>query len=380
MGQPVRTPSAKLFKPRKTPSRVLWIDLQIPMPDRDSGSVRAIHLLRVLKDLGCQVSFAALSTKPQPEYAKALQQMGVEVLEAARSHFVQDWLQRHGDRLDHVILSRLPVAEALFDRVRAMAPSARIIFDTVDLHWLREERQARLSGDPEALEQALLMKGREISVTNSADETWVVSPAESGILRNNGCIAPVKVISNIVDICPPQRGFDERSGFLFIGSFRHRPNVDAVEYFMTEIYPLLPADLHRVPFYIIGENPPESIARFASEQVMVTGHLPSVEESFEQARLSVAPLRFGAGVKGKINQSMAHGVPVIASPIAAEGMDLDACRELPVCASPTDFARTIASVYHDRERWQTLSTNGLVATASRYGMGAVRAQLERLVS
>ncbi len=185
---------------------------------------------------------------------------------------------------------------------------------------------------------------------------------------------------SIVDAPGSATPFALRRDFLFIGGFQHTPNVDAVVYFVREIYPLVEARLRGAKFYIIGDKAPPSVVALASENVIVTGLQPDVRPYFESVKLSVAPLRWGAGVKGKINQSMGFGVPVVATSVAAEGMGLIHGKDILVADEPENFAKALLELYHSEDLWNRLSKNGIKKTKLLYSKEAARKQLKRLLS
>ena len=168
----------------------------------------------------------------------------------------------------------------------------------------------------------------EHELIDQADETWVVSPVEQQLLREKWPGKSIQLVSNIVDVPGSKTPFALRRDYLFIGGFQHRPNIDAVLFFVQKIYPLVSEHLPDAKFYIIGGKPPPEIVALATERIIVTGLQRDVRPFFDSVRLSIAPLRFGAGVKGKINQSMAFGVPVVATSLAIEGMELTARQEI----------------------------------------------------
>ena len=153
---------------------------------------------------------------------------------------------------------------------------------------------------------------------------------------------------------------------VLIGSFLHPPNVDAVLYFAKEIYPLIAQHLPTAKFYIIGDKAPPEVVALASKNVIVTGAVPDVRPFSESVKLSVAPLRFGAGVKGKISQSMAFRSTVVATSIAVEGMSLTHEEDVLVAEAPADFARNLVALYQSEEMWNRLSENGLTKARSLY--------------
>ncbi len=188
----------------------------------------------------------------------------------------------------------------------------------------------------------------------------------------------IEVVSNIVNIQAPKTSFAERADFLFIGSFLHPPNVDAVLYFVNDIYPLVAQTLPAVKFYIIGHQAPPEIVTLGSENIIVVGAVPEVLSFFESVKLSVAPLRYGAGVKGKINQSMGLGVPVVATSIAVEGMLLEHGEDVLIGDTPSDFADAVVELYRNEQLWSRLSRNSLKKTEAFYSASAARQRLQAL--
>ena len=142
------------------------------------------------------------------------------------------------------------------------------------------------------------------------------------------------MVSNIVDVPGSKTPFELRRDWLFIGGFQHPPNIDAVLFFLKQVYPLVSDRLGDAKFYIIGDKAPPEIVALATGRIIVAGLQRDVRLFFDNERLSVAPLRFGAGVKGKINQSMAFGVPVVATSLGVEGTDLRHRED--VIVSPTN--------------------------------------------
>jgi glycosyltransferase involved in cell wall biosynthesis len=183
-----------------------------------------------------------------------------------------------------------------------------------------------------------------------------------------------------VDIPGSSTPFELRRDFLFIGSFQHTPNTDAVLFFLQKIYPIVSERLADAKFYIIGDKPPPEIVALATERIVVTGLQRDARPFFESVILSVAPLRFGAGVKGKINQSMAFGVPVVATSLAIEGMEIQDREDILVADEPKEFARALIELYGSKELWTRLSENGIRKTRTLYSTGAARKKLEFLFS
>jgi GT2 family glycosyltransferase len=359
---------------------ILVIDHHLPMPDRDAGSLRMFHILTILCNLGHRVTFVPDNVADIAPYADDLQKRGVEVVCHPYIKSVRDHLERHGSDFEIVILSRCDFARKHIADVRVHAPQSRIIFDTVDLHFLRKQREADLTQDSAAKRSADEKQQQEYELIDQADETWVVSSFEQELLRTERPEKSIQTVSMIVDVPGSAVPFSVRHDFLFIGSFQHTPNIDAVLFFTNEILPLVEKRLRDTKFYIIGDKAPPEVIALASENVIITGLQPDIRPYFDSVKLSIAPLRYGAGVKGKINQSMGFGVPVVATSVAVEGMALTNRKDILIADTPEDFARALIDLYESEELWNRISENGLAKTKTIYSSEAAQRQLSRLFS
>ena len=380
MVRPANGDLALLRRPPPGRKNILVIDHYIPSPDRDSGSLRMFQILKILRQLGHCVTFIPDNLAKVMPYTGELQKRGIEVVYHPYVKKLSDYLISHGSSFDAVVLSRCDFARKHIADVRLHAPQSRIIFDTVDLHFVREDSEARLTGDPEARRKAGEKQRLEHELIEQADETWVVSSLEQQLLQKKRPNKSIQVVSNIVDIPGSNRPFAVRRDWLFIGGFQHRPNIDAVLFFVKEIYPLLSENLRDAKFYIIGDKPPPEVAALATDRIVVAGLQRDVRPFFDSVKLSVAPLRFGAGVKGKINQSMAFGVPVVATSMAIEGMELTDREDILVADEPEEFARALIELYQSEELWNRISENGVRKTRALYSTDAARKKLKFLFS
>src|SRR5215211_483240 len=378
--KPVNGDIASLREPPPDRKNILVIDHHVPMFDRDSGSLRMFQTLKILRRLGHRITFLPDNLADIAPYTTELQKYGIEVVHHPYVKKVRDYLIAHGSEFDVVVLSRCQFARKHVADVRSYAPQAHVIFDTVDLHFLREESEARLTGDPEVRQKAEETKQHEYDLIEQSDETWVVSSTEQRLLQKELPEKSLQLVSNIVDVPGSNTPFALRRDWLFIGGFQHPPNIDAVLFFVKEIYPLINEHLGDAKFYIIGDKVPPEIMTLAKEKIIIAGLQRDVRPFFDSVKLSVAPLRFGAGVKGKINQSMAFGVPVVATSLAAEGTDLNDREEILVADRPEDFARAVIELYESEQLWNRISENGLKKTRALYSTDAARNKLEFLFS
>lgn len=359
--------------------QVLIVDALTPTPDQDSGSLRMANIMRLLIDEGAHVAFLPVNREHGGAYTEALQRSGVEAWYAPFAGPTPGWLKQHGHRFDTVMVSRHYVARELLPLLRKYAPQAQIVFDCVDLHYLREFRGAELAKDASLMRGAQATRRLELGVIAQADATLVVSDAERALLAKDAPAARVELLSNVHRTARPGLPFVQRRDLVFVGGFRHPPNVDAVLWFADEVFPRLRARRPDLRFHCIGNHAPESILALARrEGVSVHGHVPDIDPYMDGAKIGLAPLRYGAGVKGKVNLSMAHGQPVVATPCAVEGMHLRDGIDVLVAESAEDFAAAVLRLYDDETLWQTLSRNGLDNVARHFSPDAARDTVRRV--
>jgi GT2 family glycosyltransferase/glycosyltransferase involved in cell wall biosynthesis len=359
--------------------QILLIDAQTPRPDHDSGSLRLVNLMRLLREEGAHVVFLPADRHRVEPYASQLQRIGIEVWHAPFAARAPAWLHEHGHRFDAVMVSRHYVASEFIPLIRAHAPQARLIFDTVDLHYLRERRGAEVAGDAALARAAERTRTLELSVIDKCDATLVVSDVERALLREDAPSAKVEILSNLHRVAGPGKPFAERHDLVFVGGFRHPPNVDAVLWFVREAFPHIRERLPEVRFHCIGSHtPPEIDALAAVPGVIVHGHVADIDPYMDGCRIAVASLRYGAGVKGKVNLSMAHGQPVVATGCAVEGMHLHDGTDVLVGDSAEAFADAVVRLYRDEALWSTLSRNGLESVAAHFSLDAARDTVRRM--
>ena len=358
---------------------ILIVDAYTPTPDQDSGSLRMLNLMRLLREFGYAVSFLPDNRAHAGKYTQALQESGVQAL---YHPFVPDpiaWLRRHGAKLTAVILSRHYVAANYVQSVRVHAPQARLIFDTVDVHHLREQRAAELASSDDLSQQAARTRAQEIKVMRASDVTLVVSAAEKEILTRDLPDVRIEVLSNVHEIHGRRGEFDARRDLVFVGGFQHPPNIDAVLWFVREVFPLVRAQLSDVNLHVIGSKAPPGILELAHDGVVVHGYVADIAPYMDGCRLALAPLRYGAGVKGKVNMAMSYGLPVVATTPAVEGMHVRAGDDVLVADAADDFAAAIVHGYSDAALWRKLSDNGLANVSHHFSFDAARESIKRIL-
>ncbi|MCY7353545.1 MAG: glycosyltransferase [Lysobacter sp.] len=359
--------------------QILIIDALTPQPDHDSGSLRLVNLMRLLREEGAHVVFLPSNRRHAGGYTTALQQLGVEVWYAPHAKRAPAWLREHGARFETIMVCRHYVASEFLDLLRRHAPQAKIAFDTVDLHYLREMRGAELVDDAALKRAALQTRARELAVIARSDVTLVVSETERAVLSKDASAAKVEVLSNLHQLAGSGQAFEQRQDLVFVGGFRHPPNVDAVCWFVDRVFPLIRAQLPEVKFHCIGHHATSDVLALARHAgVIVHGHVADITPYMDGARIALAPLRYGAGVKGKINMSMAHRQPVVATSCAVEGMYLRDGHDVLVADTADAFGEAVVRLYRDEALWQSLSCNGLENVSRYFSLDAAREVVQRV--
>jgi glycosyltransferase involved in cell wall biosynthesis len=371
---------ATFAPPRAAPPRALFVDHFVPTPDRDSGSADLHGFLRTFVALGYDTTLIPVDDLGRADrYVDDLRRRGVRVAAGGFYRSLGDFLARETAPFDLFMVYRATLAEAsLFDALRRHSPQARLVFNTVDLHFLRLEREAALARSPALLDEAFRMQQRESAAILRADCTILLSPAEQRLVAALIPDARTRVIPILRDIPGCAAPFAERRGVVFVGSFRHRPNVDAIIAFARDVWPLVRRRLD-VMLTVVGAEPPAEVRALAGDDIVITGHRPDLDTLLGACRLTVAPLRFGAGLKGKVVSSLAAGVPCVATPLAAEGMGLIHGEHACLASTPSDFAAAVIEVHENAELWQRLSRGGLSLAREMYSLPAARWRIAALL-
>ena len=357
--------------------RVIVIDNEVPTPDRDSGSLRQFSLMQSIVESGWGVTFLPVNGWRREPYTSRLERAGVEVLGTQDQWWPH--LAEIAASVTHVWLSRPDVTRDFLDKFRTALPDATIVYDTVDLHFLREQRGAEVLQDPFAASAARRFRELEIGLMRQADRVVVVSPVEQDLLRAEEWVES-DVVPNV-----HQRHHDWvspalRDGLLMVGSFRHPPNVDAAKWLATEILPIVRQLRPEVTLRLVGADAPPSVLALAElDGVEVVGWVADLTPEYARARVVVAPLRFGAGLKGKVGEALAYGVPLVLTPIAAEGMDLVHEQHALVHDDVGGFASSVVRLIDDDSLWRVLSAGGREFAAARYSPEAVGPLVRRIL-
>lgn len=376
-GSPTKNPL--LARERGVRKRVLVIDAQTPTPDQDAGSTITFEFSRLFQRFSHQVTFIPDNFLYINRYTADLQRIGVECIYRPFTLSVRAHIKRLGKSYDIVVVCRAPLAHKYLDDIREYCPNARIIFHTIDLYYLRQERRAELEKSDTARKVAKELRAKELGAMKKCDCTIVVSNYEHELVTQQIPEANVTVFPLILKARQGGASFHGRQDILFLGNFGHPPNVDAVLYFVSAIWPRVRAAIPRMTFYIVGGNAPKEIVDLSGDDIVVTGHVANLSDYFDRVRLSVAPLRYGAGIKGKVGTSLSYGLPCVASPIAVEGMGLMDGLDVLVGDDPRDFAEDVLKLYTDEGLWNAVSANGVAFVQKNYSFDAAERRLSTIL-
>jgi glycosyltransferase involved in cell wall biosynthesis len=355
-----------------------------PLPpeyDREAGSRAILDMIEFLLGDGWAVSFIAENPRPRggERYMRMLRQRGV----AAYGGFGprMDELIAEGS-FDVAICAFWYIAERLLPKLRVLSPHTRVAVHTIDLHFLRNSR--RVFGDGERLDLDYAGEFiRELNVYGACDGVIAVSAKEAelvGDLIGSPSSTFVVPLSDEPLLSP--LAFDERHGIVFIGNFRHPPNVEAVRWLIGNVVPALPSGLlDDHPLYIVGNELPESLCRLGEgvSGVRLVGWVPSIVPYVHRSRVSVAPLRHGAGTKQKVIQALSVGTPVVSTSVGLEGLDLRDGQHVLLADTASGFAAAVARVVSERDLWSRLAESGRAAVTASHSRDAASRQFRFLL-
>jgi len=363
----------------KRERRALVCAPSLPEFDRESGSRRIFDHIESLRLAGWKVVFAAQQGDCRSRYVNVLEERGVETY----CSFDQiDELLSCGD-FDLALLAFWQVAETLLPRTRRLASRARVVVDSIDLHFLRNARRRVRSWNYRApveidADHTQQMR-RELAVYEAADAVFTVSQTEAAILSD-------LLASRVLPLVAPdgdeieisQVPWSERKGLLFLGNFRHPPNAEALSYLCQEVLPRVPDHVRAThPVYIVGNDLAKEAAASIAHlpNVISIGWVPSIEPYLHHSRMLVAPLLHGAGTKRKMIQSLLAGTPVVATSVASEGLPIRAEQHFLRADDASSFAIGITRLAGDDILCQDLTVRGRRAVESHYSRQAARTML-----
>ena len=360
---------AEVIKDRGILGRVLCLDYETPRPDRDAGSHAALVEMGLLQDLGWKVTLLPLNLAWLAGYSEELQRRGIELIHAPFTLSLEAFLRERGREFDLIYLTRYNVATQALPLIHRYAPQARRLFCNADLHHLRQLRAARAEGlDGDAARRAFdaveEVKRQELAVMGQVHLTFSYSEVERAVIEaetlGEAATAPCPWVVLGPEAPAP---LDGRSGLAFLGSYGHPPNRDAVETFLVQVWPELHRQRPDLHLHLYGSGLDADLAsRWSAEAgVIVEGWVADPATVYARHRIFIAPLRSGAGLKGKVVAAAAHGMPQVLSPLAAEATGLRHGQEMLIARSPEDWCQAVLQLSDDDDAWHAMG-----AAAFRY--------------
>ena len=358
--------------------RALVIDECLPDPRRDGGSSALVSHMQSLQRLGFAVRLAAPSMRREPA-AAFLGASGITVCCMPEAASVEEVLRRDPGEYALVYLHRIASAAAYTELVRQTQPQARLIYSIADLHHLRLARQAIAENRPDLESEAHRLEVMELQAARAADAVITHSGVEAEMLRRYLPADQVHVVAWSVPVRDSGIRFAERSGLAFIGCFSHAPNRAAARVLRDRIMPLVLAADPTIECRLVGSGLP---ATFGEKRpgLLVEGHVEDLGALLDCVRLTVAPLSFGAGLKSKVLESLAAGVPCVCSPVAAEGLDLPGEMARLVVPDIATAAGLIVRLHNDPSEHELLSRHARAYAAETFSAERLDGLLAGIVS
>ncbi|WP_125076637.1 methyltransferase domain-containing protein [Pseudoxanthomonas sp. SGT-18] len=357
---------------------VLIVDHYVPQPDRDAGSRTMVAFIDSLLAAGWVVKFWPDNLHQDPVYTPLLQRRGVEVIYGSRRMGgFADYLRECGAGLDAVLLSRPHISLPYLQALRKQAPGVPVAYYGHDLHFRRLAREADVAGRDDLRHEARRIEALERQLWQGADIVLYPSQEEADEVAALAPGTPVRAISpyafdHFVDDAEP----DGRSGLVFVAGFAHSPNVDAALWLVQEVMPRLWREHPQLTLSLVGSNPTDVVKGLAGRQVEVTGYVSDAElcRRYRQARVAVVPLRYGAGVKGKVVEALQNGLPLATTSVGAQG--LPGLEQVAAVADDAvELAEAIARLLADDGLWRRRSREGARLARSLFSRQALTAQL-----
>lgn len=352
--------------------RILVIDANTPRLHHDAGSYAAIQEMKLLLELGSKLVFLPLNMAHMGIHTERLQMLGIECLHYPFYVSIEQVLQQRGAEFDLVYITRYETVHSSIDSIRKYT-DAKVIFNNADLHFMRELRE-ELNSENRDLSGPLATRDKELEAINSVDMTLCYTETERAVIASHiFSESDVMRCPWVVQRNSNERSFEQRDGIVFLGGFRHRPNVDAIEYFCNDVMPHLVERLPDLVLYIYGSGMPDEFDKLASPNVNLVGYAENLSDVFSSARVFVCPLLTGAGLNGKIIDCIAHGLPSVVSPLTADGTGLVHRQSTMIAETTEEWADYICELYSNPFVWNQMAERASELTQSLYsGADGVR--------
>jgi len=379
-GLAVTQPKASSLDKSKKKS-VLLIDHAVPSAKEDAGSYAAIQEIKLIQSLGFDVIFTDLKVKYNTEKTTFLQKMGVEVLYGPFFTSLSAVIETYAPKVCAVYITRYHVAEKTLPIIKKVNAAIPILFNNADLHFLRELRVALRENDLKAVEHSAETRKRELEVMHKVDVVLSYTDVERAVITSH------LLESNKVFSCPwvledktVGYSFEEREGIAFLGGYKHAPNVEAVQFFVEQVAPLLLVKAPDIIFYVYGSHLPKCFVDFNADNIKIVGFVEHLDDLYQQHRVFVAPLLSGAGIKGKVLEALAYGLPTVLSSVAAEGIGLSHNITTLQAETPEQWCEEIIRLYHDKKLWLRISENQKILAQGQFSFSAGKQKMHNVFS
>ncbi len=273
------------------------------------------------------------------------------------------------------------VAAPCMSLLRHYQPRARILYSVADLHHLRLARQSAVQDRPELTRAARRVRQQEMAMMLHADAIITHSSAEAALLTEAGIrMEKLHIVPWTVPAQAKTARHAARQGLIFVGNFMHEPNLDGLDWLAERVMPLVHAKLPEMRLTVAGSGIAADMAKLLTARgVDLRGYVPDLSPLYAEARLAVAPLRFGAGVKGKVLEAWAHGLPIVMTKIAAEGLPCPPALARAIAADAQSFADTIIALHVTPKQSTAHVDAGRAVLRAQFSQKAAMAALSRAV-
>lgn len=352
---------------------LLFADRGILQPDTNAGSRSSMSYLNEIIELGWGVLFLPIDLKYIEDYKESIQNMNCFVLFGKhRRDKIYAYLRNISDRIKVNFINRPDVADQLTEYIEYSC--AKMIFYGHDVHYLRLKRQYEITGDKIIEAEYKRMESVEAKYICTADTVGYPSFDEVKMLKNKYPSANIEYFPLYsFGSCPVTQIDDCRKGIIFVGGFGHKPNEDGVIWFITSVLPILKEKGFKDKVFLVGSNPSETVCALANSQVEVTGYISDekLKEYYNKSRVAIIPLRYGAGMKGKLLEAMYNGLPVVTTSVGAEGLkDNENC--MVIADEERDFAERLFRIYFDNDSLNEFSQLAQMYIMEHFGKRAIR--------
>ncbi len=359
---------------------ILIIDRYIPRFDKDAGSRSMYDYIKILKDCDFNITFLDASFQGLEPYKTYIEDMGIEVICRQDAVEINNWLLLYGQFLDFVILSRPTIAGIYLDAIK-MYTNAKIFYNCVDFHFLRLQSENDINENNHSKAFIKQMEELEKRIFMNVDCVFTISDDERNYFEKNKLGKKIELLPTFIyksDFpLSSNYAFDKREGFMFVGGFDHKPNLDGIVWFLDNVWGNMQVKKLKAKLFIVGSNIPLDLKKLKDRNIIIKESVTDKELSclYNQIKITIAPLTYGGGVKGKVIESICQGVPLVTTSIGAQG--IKECEKIMFIANnPEDFANKMCQIYLDKNKWEMMRKNQIEYSRLYYSYKNLKKQFE----